>query len=368
MEHVNSTVKHILYIAPENTVGTLNLWKKVHDQHGNLSRSITFYHSASGFEDDICLDLPLISPGSFYKNWRHKIQSGWYDRDPQSHKEGYPPEWQPANSFEANWFHFRDWLWHFKIEPALRTIHAEQFDIFHFEWGLDFYRDSRFAKKIHTLGKPIICHFHGQDMRNRGVIPDLDAITDLRLTSELDLLKLHPDIHYLFLPFDTERFTVQNKLHSPLRICHSTTNRFFKGSDLIIQTVENLAKTEHIEFILIENQSHAKALEMKASCDINIDQLTDLGGWGYGMNSVESLSMGICTLAYLNDNYEQFIPDHPFVNATPKTLDTVLRNLVASPQTILQKKLESKAWVQKYHNLFSVGNTLYEYYQQFGML
>ena len=63
---------------------------------------------------------------------------------------------------------------------------------------------------------------------------------------------------------------------------------------------------------------------MKKS-DIFIDQIGDRGGWGYGMNSVESLSMGICTMTEINDSYNSFIPDHPFIAVTKDTLEDAIK-------------------------------------------
>ena len=83
------------------------------------------------------------------------------------------------------------------------------YDIYHFEWGLDLYRDCRFAKKISKKNKPIICTYHGQDIRTRGVIKELNQISSLNLTSEVDLLYKHPEIKYLFLPYETEKFSIK---------------------------------------------------------------------------------------------------------------------------------------------------------------
>ena len=41
----------ILYISPENTVGTLTLWKKEHEARGNECRTVTFFASPKNFEE-----------------------------------------------------------------------------------------------------------------------------------------------------------------------------------------------------------------------------------------------------------------------------------------------------------------------------
>ncbi len=50
---------NILYISPENTVGTLNLWKHIHEQNGHNCRYVTFFSSPKKYGDDICLNLPF---------------------------------------------------------------------------------------------------------------------------------------------------------------------------------------------------------------------------------------------------------------------------------------------------------------------
>ena len=101
---------------------------------------------------------------------------------------------------------------------------------------------------------------------------------------------------------------------------HAPTNRFYKGSNHIIRICEKLKMEGKIEFDLIENVTNEDALKRKKKLDIFIDQIGDKGGWGYGMNSIESLSMGICTLTEMNQSYEDFISDHPFVNINEKSL------------------------------------------------
>ena len=51
----------ILYISPENTVGTMSLWKKAHELKGNECQVLTLYKSLNQSEPGICLNLPFIS-------------------------------------------------------------------------------------------------------------------------------------------------------------------------------------------------------------------------------------------------------------------------------------------------------------------
>ena len=62
----------ILYISPENTVGTLSLWKKAHENRGNQCDFVTLYQTRHNYDPGYCLELPLISTNAKYLKYRHK--------------------------------------------------------------------------------------------------------------------------------------------------------------------------------------------------------------------------------------------------------------------------------------------------------
>ena len=294
----------ILYISPENTVGTLTLWKKEHESRGNDCRTVTFFRSPKNFEEDICLDLPFNFTGARMADLRNFIYKQYRGEDGYfKEKEGNPPVWKPEGWFDSIFLKFKDWLWRPVIEQAIKDYQLYDFDVVHFESGSDFLKNEFFVKELHERGKKIIAHYHGEDMRARGVMPIIDDLSDLNLTNEVDLLDKHPNLDYLFLPFDTNQFIPNYGLNKTIQVAHAPTNRFYKGSDKIILVCEKLESEGLIKFDLIENLSHAAAIKRKARSDIFIDQIGDRGGWGYGMNSVESLSMGICTMTEINDKY-----------------------------------------------------------------
>ena len=279
-------------------------------------------------------------------------------------RNGYPPIWEPNSLLERAYFKFRDWIWSFYIEKAIRDYNLFNYDIYHFEWGLDFYRDCRFAKELSKRNKPIICTYHGQDMRTRGVIKELDQISDLNLTSEVDLLTKHPSIEYLFLPYNTTHYEINKSISDPIKVCHSPTNRYYKGSEDIIKVCNELEREGVIQFLLIEKQTQEEVIRIKETCDIYIDQIHNRGGWGYGMSSIESLSMGLVCMTEMIDKYRNFIPDHPFIEINKSTLKKKITQLSKNKEILMQKKIESKEWVKKYHDIESVCSSLYNYYEK----
>ena len=354
----------ILYISPINTVGTLDLWKKFHESKGNECTYVTLFKSPLGVNNGICFNLPFVAHSKSSVGLRRayykmiKGNSGEYEP-----KEGSHPTWEPNSSFESTYFKIRDWIWSFKIEPAIRKLELTSYDIYHLEWGLGLYRDARFIRNLDK--KKIICTYHGQDLRTRGVIPEIDKMTNLNLTSELDLLSIHPNIKYLFLPIDTNQYVPSMDINDKIRICHSPTNRYYKGSVDIISSCRKLeVDYNNVEFILIENKSQEEAIKIKSTCDILIDQINDKGGWGYGMSSIEAMAMGLCCATQMNEEYEKFIPDHPFININNKNLYDKLTELIDNPKDISKLKKQSRDWVEKMHDIQVVGASLYQYYEQ----
>ena len=85
------------------------------------------------------------------------------------------------------------------------------------------------------------------------------------------------------------------------------------------------------------------------------------------MNSVESLSMGICTLTQINKKYQSFIPDNPFININKNNLEELLRELIQNRQKLSLISSKSKKWVEKNHDIKMVSKNLYEYYKSIGL-
>ncbi len=355
----------ILYVAPENPANTLALFAEEHRRRGNLVRFVTLFPSTSDFEEDICLNLPLVPAKTWFRQAKEKIY-----RPEELYREatGIPPQWGPSR-WERLFFRLRDLLWIPRIKKALREYNLLDYDIYHLESGHGFLRLSPWPfDSLKAAGKHIVVHYHGNDLRTRGVLPWIDDLAELHLTSELDLLQKHPRLRYLFLPFRVRDFKPRYTLNQPLRICHATRDRYWKGSDVIIAAARKLERTHGVKFVLIENQPYQHTLELKAQCDIYIDQVSNLGGWGYGMNSVEALSLGLACCTNMVPEYEHFLPDHPFYNVRAETLYEDLVRLVENPDLVKELKQKGRAWVEKTHDVQAVVDMLYSYYRELGWL
>ena len=355
----------ILYISPENTVGLLSVWKKIHERRGNTCDFITMYPSKQNFDNGICLNLPFISTSTLYRNTRNLYYK--FTRGPLGDKQPIKnvPPFNKQIFLEKLYYNMRDRLWSKKIERAIINYNLFDYDYYHFEWGLDLYRNFSFAKRIKKLNKPIIAHYHGQDLRVRGIFKIMDELSDINLTSEIDLIDLYDKLNHIFLPYDVEACSANLNIGNKITICHAPTNRYYKGSDIIIPACEQIANdNDSVDFILLENMSHEEVLNHKSQSDIMIDQIGNRGGWGYGMSSIESMARGLCCGTELNENMLNIIPDHPFININANNIYNELENLINNKEQLLSYKKYAREWVLKHHDIKNVAITLYDYYSQ----
>jgi hypothetical protein len=356
----------ILYIAAEHVSGTLSLFKAEHERRGDICRFVTFWHSHWDFPDDICLNLPLMPDRAWVLRLRRLLQAS-EGHAPGSWVAGDLPLWQPG-TLARTLFKLRDqWLWP-RIHRQIRAYDLDDFDIVHLDGGLDFTRDARFVRAMRRKGKHVAAFYHGTDLRNRGMVPAIDEQVELRLTSEWDLLEFDPRLHYLYLPFDTSVFPPREyHFHTPIRICHATRNPY-KGTSYVIEAVRVLSERYPVELVLLQDLSHDEALRRKADSDIVVDQLTNAGGWGYGMSSVEACAMGLPVVTNIPEKMAAPLGPHPFVQADPDSIRDVLERLITDEVRCRRLGAEGRAWVRERHDVRSVGEQLYRYYREAGWL
>ncbi len=340
---------NILHIAPMNTSGVPGQFVLAERQLGFNSRLVTLYRDKRNYFEDICLDLPFID--FFPVRWIKKLVSS----PEKMHVDNklhipykIPLTWQPHSKAEETLIRFRDSFWEKKVERAIQDYNLADFDVYQLDGGLDFYRDARFISGMKEGGKKVICCYTGSDLRTRGVIPSIDKISDLNVTVEFDHTLLHPNIQHIFFPFNAEKFALNTRPRGDkIRVGHAPTSRKAKGSDIIVSHLKELEREFPVEAVLIENLPYEKALELKSTCNIFIDQIGDLG---YGINSLESLSMGIPTCSCLAPGFAEAYPDHPFVVIDAHNLKNELIRLITDETLRLELAQKGRSWVINHHD------------------
>jgi hypothetical protein len=354
----------VLHVAPLNVAGVPYNMVEMQRRFGADARLVTLHENVFTFPEDISLNLPL--PRNAIAQWWRASKRDAASPVTANHPGQNAPLrlHSPRNILESAYFIFDDLRRNRRIEEAIERYKLDEFEIIHYDGGLDFYRDSRVATRWKKQGKKIVCHYMGSDLRIRGVVPAIDKLSDLNLTNESDHLLLHPDIHYLYIPFDVSPFVIRRRENERLRIVHSPTNRSMKGTELILPVVDAVRKVRDIEFVLIENTRHDEVIGIKGTCDIAIEQVGNYGGTGYGRNSLETLALGIPTITEMTPDYEAWLPENPFVLATADTLYERLLMLIDSPELRSEKSAAGRRWLEKYHSYEAVHNRLMDLYRE----
>jgi len=339
----------ILHIASENVAGVPGILVKAERKMGHYSRLMTYFKSPRSHRDDIVLNLPLSNTWSL-RNLKKAVKTGTYG---YSHKKGNPPEWSPKTA-EKIFYLFRDSLWDFQINPLKSFIYS--FDCYFLDGGLGLLRNGKIVETLKKKDKKIAILYLGSDLRLRGILPHIEKLADAIFTTEFDHTFIHPKVQYVPFPFEVDKFEKKEILKNEnLTVCHAPTKRYLKGTDYVLKAVDELKNKYYFEFLLIENKPHKEVLKIKEKkCDVLVDQLTDLGGFGYGMNSMECMSMGIPCITYINPRYEKFLKVHPFINANKNNIKEVLERILKKPEILLKKSAESRRWVTKEHNYINV--------------
>jgi hypothetical protein len=354
----------ILHVAPLNVAGVPFSMVDMQRRSGHEARLVTLHRSDFAFPEDICIDIPLP---------RHPLATWWRTlkrrRESSAASQSLTPDTYlpihgPKLLLERAYFALDDRRRESIVRRAIEEFGLDDYDIVHYDGGLDFFRDCRLAKAWKKKGKAIICHYMGSDLRVRGIDPMMDHLSVLNLTNESDHLLRHPNIHYIYIPFDASALAVRAVENKRLRIVHSPTNRAMKGTAFILPVIEAVQKVRDVEFVLVENKPHEDALRIKQSCDLAIEQVGNLGGTGYGRNSLETLALGIPTVTEMTPDYVAWLPDNPFVLSNRVTLYETMLRLIDNPGLRDDLKVRGRQWVLKHHSYSAVHQRLMDLYRE----
>ncbi len=277
-----------------------------------------------------------------------------------------PLQIRPGNSAQKIWRACRDTYLRKKIPGLVKQYKLDEYEIVHYHGGRDYTWSADLAQYLHERGAKISCVYHGTDLRIEGVIPQLDKLSQLNLTSEHDLVDDHPNIHWLPLPFDIKPFNQKVQWNKVIRIVHAPSDRYNKGTDYILPVIEKLKKDFIFEFTLVEGKSQEETRKIKFDCELCIDQIGNRGGSGFGISSLECFAMGIPCISDFTPEVEALMPGHPFYIAAPENLESSLRQILVNPESLEKKGLESFLWIQQNNSFECVYQQKMELYRQCG--
>ncbi|MCX7994376.1 MAG: hypothetical protein N3A65_01195 [candidate division WOR-3 bacterium] len=347
----------ILHLTFENFQDVAGLLSRSHKFFGDEGILVTMTHSRLGFPDGILLNYPFLNSKSI--NFLRRI---FKRTDVNVPPEELKFKIKGEKFMERLFFKSRDILWLYRLHKFWRKYDFDSFDIYHFDGGVPFIYGNRILKKLDK--KKIVAHFFGSDLRRWGMNPYLKEYAQLKFTSEVDHIKIDPELIFVPIPFEAEKIKPRLRENKILRVGHSPTRRAAKGTHEIITIIEELKKKIKFEFLLIEGVPHKKCMELKATCDIGIDQIGNYAGTAYGRSGLEFLALGIPTITEIPEEYEYLLPDHPFVNANRKTLKDVLYELLTNPDLRHKKRIEGLNWVREFPHPKRVMELIYKEYRR----
>ena len=143
-------------------------------------------------------------------------------------------------------------------------------------------------------------------------------------------------------------------------IVHAPSSRRRKGTEHVLAACEGL----DAELEIVEGLHHDEARERYRRADIVVDQLN--AGW-YGLFAIEAMALGKPVLTFLHDEAVARTEAAlglrvPIVNVTKETLRDRLAELVADPERRRRIGAESRAYVERVHDIERIADRLLELY------
>jgi hypothetical protein len=215
--------------------------------------------------------------------------------------------------------------------------------------------------------KPLVIHHHGtifREWNTQGLLVQTREFRAVPLVSTIDMTLIDPEAEWLPNPIDIgwmRRIRADEfRPHEGLLVAHSPTWRHLKGTDAFVSE----AAARGLMVDVIEHTDWERCLRRKAHADIFYDQLTD----GYGLSGIESMAMGIATIAGARDKRVidlmlRKFGNLPFLLATPDTLGDMLGYLT-DPDIRAASAAVSMDFMERWHDEAAVARQLTAVYQR----
>ena len=358
-----------LHITPLNNSNLGGILRKYFSEEKKIRYDVlSLFKNEFNFQDDICLNLKWHPKKGFNRKIQKLLlgnEKSYNDYTPRS-KERVYYKTLSGKFYKTLFFRLRDAINRPIINKAIKEYDLLNYNFYIYETGTPLSRDFYFEKKLVENNKKFMNWYIGLDVRTRGIHRFMDENAIKSITSELDHLSLKPDLGYIFPPFNEillEKPSFNN--NEKLQIVHAPRNRVTKGTDKILEFMDQIKLTHgHLfDFHLLENKTFDEVIEVKRKCDLLIEQIGDNSGWGYGANSREAFALGLAVASEMNEHYEKFIPDHPFININENNFKEKIIRVIEDRELLNSKKKEGHIWLKRTHSVENAVNTIIEIYK-----
>ena len=274
--------------------------------------------------------------------------------------------------------------------PLLFNKWFNEFDLFHYNkspylpFGFDI-------KKLIKKSKPFVVEFWGSDIRLQNIERDRNPffVSDNASNQKRKLRRLQfwsdctdeviysdhsadvflktyfKKIHVIGQRVDTRLYqpTYPSPANSCPKIVHAPSIKATKGTQFIAKAIDKLKQMGlSFEYIEIFGVSHSEAMKVYAQADIVVDQLM-MGS--YGAFACEAMALGKPVICYILDELLETYPEgFPIVNANPKTIKSVLEELIISPDKRHEIGKQSRVFAENVHDIRVVARKLLKIYDE----
>jgi glycosyltransferase involved in cell wall biosynthesis len=237
-------------------------------------------------------------------------------------------------------------------------------DVFHFYFGLTLVPKSLQFPLLRAFRKKSLYHFVGSDIRGR-TPADLayGNRADARVVGSYDAVRWVPDAEVIPPGLDLAAYSPlpPSDRARPL-VVHAPSDRRRKGTEHVVRACEELG----VELDVVERLPHDEARLRYERADVVVEQLN--AGW-HGIFALEAMALGKPVITYLKDDVvhrteEAFGVRVPIVSATKENLVERLRPLVDSPAERRRIGAESRAYVERVHDIDNVADRLLALYSR----
>lgn len=151
-------------------------------------------------------------------------------------------------------------------------------------------------------------------------------------------------------------YSKNDGINGSVKVMHTPNHRGFKGTEFIIQAIEELRDEGlKVELLLIEKMSNDQVrIKMQEEADILAEQII---APGYAMSALEGMASGLPVLSNLEQEiYTQvfrrysYLGECPVLSTSPETVKKNLRLLVTSPRLREELGRAGRQYVEKYHS------------------
>ncbi|WP_147436199.1 glycosyltransferase [Mycetocola manganoxydans] len=190
-----------------------------------------------------------------------------------------------------------------------------------------------------------------QASANRRILDEVGAPV---FVSTPDLILDVPEATWLPVVVDAARWSNSEDILATTRprVVHAPSKGSLKGSDLIDPVLAGLAEEGLIDYRRVEGVPAAQMPDVYHSADIVLDQFR-IGS--FGVAACEAMAAGRIVVGHVTAQAREYVEaqtglELPIVEATPDSIEAVIRDICARPDHFRPNGARGRAYVESVHD------------------